>query len=350
MGLFSRGLRMQKLAGYTIGIKIFESDRSVIFRTKIVADQPQVILKLLKNRFPEPKEIENFQREFEITQRVGFEGTIRTYGIKKHKNSLVLILEDIGGESLDRVIPKNGFSLEAWFKLSIKLCKILEHIHSIQLIHNAINPANIIVNKNLKQIKISDFGSSIWLKESASKADRLELSYLPYISPEQTGRTSRAIDFRSDYYSLGITLYESLTGTLPFHAKEPLEWIHCHNAKNPIPPHIYDNKIPKPVSDILMRLLAKSSDERYQSTFSLVEDLEQCRLKIKKDGTIEPFEIAQLDSVNRFEISQRFYGRKNEIKKLVQSVNSLYRPRSESKKKKRQEARIDIHSWPIGSG
>ncbi|HAI69244.1 MAG TPA: serine/threonine protein kinase, partial [Gammaproteobacteria bacterium] len=192
-------------------------------------------------------------------------------------------------------------------------------LHQRYLIHKDINPSNIILNTTTKQLKLIDFGiSTVLSRENTtfSNPNLLE-GTLAYLSPEQTGRMNRAIDYRTDFYSLGVTFYELLTGQLPFPMSDALEVVHCHIAKQPVPPHSLKSELPQAISEIVLKLMAKNAEDRYQSSYGLKADLADCLRQWQTAGQIEPFPLARADVSDRFEIPQKLYGREAEIATLI---------------------------------
>ncbi len=199
------------------------------------------------------------------------------------------------------------------------MAEILGAIHAGNIIHKDINPSNIVYNPETGQVKIIDFGISTVLSRenpTLSNPNVLE-GTLAYMSPEQTGRMNRAIDYRTDFYSLGATFYELLTGRLPFVTGDAMELVHCHMAKVPVPPHEVNPQIPKVVSDIVMKLLAKTAEERYQSAWGIKADLEECLTQLQTTGIIAEFTLARQDVSDKFQISQKLYGREAEVETLL---------------------------------
>ena len=197
-------------------------------------------------------------------------------------------------------------------------------IHTANVIHKDINPSNIILNPITGQLKIIDFGISTLVTPSnptLKNPDVLE-GTLAYISPEQTGRMNRSLDYRTDFYSLGVTFYELLTGKLPFETNDALELVHCHIAQRPIPPHQLveaedGTSMLKAISDIVMKLMEKTAEERYQSAWGLKADLEECLYQLQTNGKIEPFPLGSTDISDKFQIPQKLYGREAEVKTLL---------------------------------
>ena len=330
-------------ADYEIIQKIYESANSIVYRAILKADNQPIILKILKENYPTPSELTRYKQEYEVTRSLNSDGIIKAYDLQRYENSLVMFLEDFGGESLkllmqDRstrvaeVMPKassfayDHFSLKEFLSIAIKTTQSLAVIHDANIIHKDINPSNIIYNPETKQLKIIDFGISTRLTEKNQPAyniDQLE-GTLAYISPEQTGRMNRGIDYRSDFYSLGVTFYELLTNQLPFATTDSIELVHCHIAQQPVPPgelvetlNLRSEPIPKAVSDIVMKLLLKTPEERYQSAWGIKADLEFCLNRLQRFGQIERFSLATQDIGDRFHIPEKLYGRDKQVTQLL---------------------------------
>ncbi|MBF0395822.1 MAG: AAA family ATPase [Desulfobacterales bacterium] len=305
--------------------KIYESQNSIIFSSKKNIHKKPVILKMLKNEYPSQDELSRFKREFEITQRLKMNGIIEVYALEKYNNTLVMILEDFGGESLERTLNKKKLEFIIFLNIAIQLTEILSKIHNTNIIHKDINPANIILNAITGTVKIIDFGISTEL--STENQEILNPKFiegsLAYISPEQTGRMNRTVDYRSDYYSLGVTFYKMLSNKLPFEVFDPMELIHSHIAKMPVPLHQLNPTIYKPISDIVSKLMAKTAEDRYQSAFGIIADLKLCLKQFEQNGVIENFLIGQKDISKKFRPPQKLYGREKEIEMLWSAFNDV---------------------------
>jgi predicted ATPase len=315
---------MSAVTGYQIITKIYESDNSLVYRAVRDRDNLPIILKVLKQDYPTPAELTRYKQEYEITRSLNLDGVIKVYELQRYQNSLVMLLEDFGGESLKLWIAERKLTLEEFLTLAIKIADSLGGIHAANIIHKDINPSNIVYNPETGQLKIIDFGISTVLSRenpTVRNPDRIE-GTLAYISPEQTGRMNRAIDYRTDFYSLGVTFYELLTHQLPFETTDALELVHCHIAKQPVPPHELVGAhggapLPTIISDIVMKLMAKTAEERYQSAWGLKADLETCLHQLQANGQISEFPLARQDRSDKFQISQKLYGREEEVETLL---------------------------------
>ena len=236
-------------------------------------------------------------------------------------------MEDFGGISLSTYLksanvenkPSKSLPLEELLNLALQLADTIHYLYQNRVIHKDIKPANILINPDTKQIKLIDFSIASLLPRETQEIQNPNIleGTLAYLSPEQTGRMNRGIDYRSDFYSLGVTFYELFTGQLPFVADDPMELVHCHLAKQPIPIHEINLEIPLVLSQIVSKLMAKNAEDRYQTALGLKHDLEICLTQLQKTGKIAAFEIAARDITDRFLIAEKLYGRETEVSQLL---------------------------------
>jgi len=315
---------MLKIDGYQILSSIYESINSVVYRGIRQQDNQPIILKMLKKDYPTVQELTRYKQEYEITRNLNTERVVKAYNLEAYQRTLVIILEDFGGSSLKQLIndtvgAQSPLPIGQFLNIAIKTAQSLEDIHSSNVIHKDINPFNIVFNPESGQLKIIDFGIATVLNRETptlKNPDVLE-GTLPYMSPEQTGRMNRTLDYRTDFYSLGVSFYELLTGQLPFNTTDVLELVHCHIAKQPLPLYQINSEIPKVVSDIVMKLMAKTAEERYQSAWGLKSDLEECLTQLQTHGNISDFPLASQDISDKFQIPQKLYGREAEVETLL---------------------------------
>ncbi|MEG3966424.1 ATP-binding sensor histidine kinase [Microcoleus sp. T2B6] len=322
---------MINLSGYDITNQIHESNNSLVYRGLRKQDKKPVIIKFLKQDYPMPASLVRYKQEYEITHNLNLESVPQTYSLERYHNSLAIIFEDCGGDSLKLWLASHQLTLEEFLLTAIKTTRALGEIHRHKIIHKDINPSNIIINSSTGRVQIIDFGISTVLKRenpSLKNPNVLE-GTLSYISPEQTGRMNRAIDYRTDFYSLGVTFYEMLTGQVPWDYSDAMELIHCHIAKQAVPPHQINLEIPKAVSNIVMKLLAKTAEARYQSPWGIIADLEECLEQLKTTGGIADFAIAQKDITDKFQIPQKLYGRETEVETLLAAFERVSRGSTE---------------------
>ncbi|MBW4567860.1 MAG: AAA family ATPase [Tolypothrix carrinoi HA7290-LM1] len=313
---------MSALPGYTLGTILHNGDRTLVYRSIQECDQKTVVIKTLKAEFPTVEETARLKLEYEILNNLPLEGVIKPYKLEQYQKRLALILEDFG--SVLKTFVAEKIALTDWLAIAIQIASILGEIHQHQIIHKDIKPKNILINSH-QQVKIIDFSIASRLSKEnplLSPPSLLEGS-LHYLSPEQTGRMNRAIDYRSDLYALGVTFYELLTLRLPFQSDDPLELIHAHIAKQPIPPHQVRQDIPVVISNIIMKLLAKNAEDRYQSAFGVKKDLETALTQLTTTGEIKEFAIAQHDTSGHLLIPQKLYGRETEVATLMQAFTRI---------------------------
>ena len=316
---------MPILTGYTIVDEIFRSSGTTVYRARATTDNRAVVIKLLNREFPTHEEAAKIKREFEIARLLNLEGTVRPLALFPYQKSYALVLEDFGGVSLGSIMERRRLTLLESLAIGVTLANTLGKMHQRGVIHKDVKPPNIIVNETTGQVKLTDFRISSVIgseHQELVNPDRLEGTF-PYIAPEQTGRMNRSIDTRADLYSLGVTLYEMLTGRLPFMAKDPLEFIHCHIAVSPVPPQEVNPEIPDPLGAIVLRLLAKNAEDRYRSGFGLKHDLEHCLSRLRDTGRLESFPMASRDIPSFLQIPEKLYGRDQEFAQLLAAFNRI---------------------------
>ena len=303
---------------YQISKKIYESERTLVFRGQRRDGLP-VVLKALRREGAAARRYGRFQREYEITRSLLGDDLIRAYDLIEYENTPAIVLEDFGGDDLLAHLQGEALPVAEFLPLAVEISGQLASIHSQHLMHKDINPANIVWNRESGVVKIIDFGLATTLsreKPEIRNPNVLE-GTLPYISPEQTGRMNRAMDYRSDFYSLGVTFYQMLTGRLPFTADNALALVYAHMARQPIPPAELNPAIPAVLSDIVLRLMAKNAEDRYQSASGLQADLERCWREWQAAAVILPFPLGQQDVNSRFQLPQKLYGRDRERQVLL---------------------------------
>ncbi|WP_169796603.1 protein kinase domain-containing protein [Chondromyces crocatus] len=298
--------------------QIHESPEVFLCRGYRNEDRAPVTLKLLKEEIQSPRAVARLRHEYAILRDLDIRGVVKSYGLVEHGQSCALVLEDPGGEPLHHVLRRERLELRTALELASSLADTLAALHARKVIHKDLKPHNVLVSLSTRTTKLIDFGISTRLSretQSARNPEALE-GTLAYMSPEQTGRTNRLLDQRSDLYSFGVMFYEMLTGSLPFPTTDALELVHSHIARKPTPPHEVVPKLPRVVSDITMRLLAKAVEDRYQSARGLHADLVECLARLSPTGTIAPFPIAQHDRVGVLHLPQRLFGREESLSTL----------------------------------
>ncbi|MEH2259575.1 trifunctional serine/threonine-protein kinase/ATP-binding protein/sensor histidine kinase [Nostoc sp.] len=317
------------MAGYQISEELYNGSRTLVYRGYRETDLLPVVIKLLKNPYPSFSELLSFRNQYTITKNLNSPLIVQTYSLEPYQNGYALVMEDFGGISLKNYFtsPETRYiaSLQEFLVLAIALCNTLDILYRERIIHKDIKPANILINPESKQVKLIDFSiASLLLRETQAiqNANALE-GTLAYLSPEQTGRMNRGIDYRSDFYSLGVTFYELLTGQLPFVCDEPMELLHCHLAKTPITVHQNNPNIPLVLSEIISKLMAKNGEDRYQSALGIKYDLEICLSQLQATGNIESFVLGERDISERFLIREKLYGREKEVAQLLAAFEQV---------------------------
>lgn len=305
--------RSTEADAYAIGPILHSSSRSLIYLATRRTDGETVVIKTLPEEH-RASDVIRIQNEFAMASRLKVPGVIRPLELWSLGGRPALVLEYFDGRPLRREI-KPPLSPERFLEIACPLAAILASIHARKVIHKDIKPDNILYSAKSREVRIADFGISSLLNSiRPGKESAWTEGSLPYISPEQTGRIGRTIDQRSDLYSLGITCYEMLTGSYPFQAEDPLEWAHCHIARNPTPPRERIASIPESISNIVLKLLAKDPEDRYQSAHGLRIDLEECRRQGLESGSgsIRTFPLGMKDFSDGLRIPHRLYGREIE--------------------------------------
>jgi predicted ATPase/class 3 adenylate cyclase len=285
---------------------------------------------------PDPGEISRLKNEYFITRHLEIKGIVKATGLTQTDQHLILDLEEFDGISLQDLLSTKRLELLESLKIAVKSAKILNDIHQADIIHQNISPKNILINQERDEIRLAGFGLAF-----KGKSNRLNIHdlILPdggwlYISPEQTGRMSRRTDQRSDLYSLGIVLYSMLSDRPPFPETEALKLIHAHLARKPVPLSRLEGNngpaIPEMVSRIVARLMEKNAEDRYQSAFGLLKDLERCVAQLEANGHIEEFEMGSFDHTGRLQISQKIYGRERETSILHEAYEESIAGRSKA--------------------
>ncbi|MEH2408603.1 MAG: serine/threonine-protein kinase PknK [Nostoc sp.] len=320
---------LASIPGYQVSEQLYNGSRTLVYRGYRETDHKPVVIKLLKNPYPGFGELVQFRNQYTIAKNLNSPLIIATYSLEPCQNGYALVMEDFGGISLKdyfiSVETRSIASLQEFLQIAIALCNTLDILYRERIIHKDIKPANILINPETKEVKLIDFSIASLLPRETQiliNPNILE-GTLAYISPEQTGRMNRGIDYRTDFYSVGVTFYELLTGELPFQSNEPMELVHCHIAKLPPLVSEINPQIPFSLSEIVNKLMAKNGENRYQSALGLKCDLETCLHQLQVDGEIKSFPIAQRDVCDRFIIREKLYGREIEVEILLQAFERV---------------------------
>ncbi len=321
---------MFEISGFSDLQQLYVSKRTHVYRAKRDSDGLNVIVKVLNSDFPSVKNIYRYKHEYELLKSIDTDCVIKPYGLEKNHGSYMLILEDFDGVDLNKLFP-DKISLKVFLPLAIKITEAINEVHALNIIHKDINLSNIIYNPSTAQLKLIDFELSTTLttETSAPINPNILVGTLTYISPEQTGRMNREIDYRSDYYSIGVLFYKLLTGVLPFTTTDAMELIYSHIAKQCSSACEVEPLVGKNVSDIISKLMSKNAEDRYQSATGLISDLKECLQQYESNGKIEPFPLAQNDFSGQLKLTQKLYGRVAEVKKLLNAFDKTARGKTQ---------------------
>ena len=333
---------MIDIKGYILLKKINDYNRFVLYRGLRKSDEKPVLIKHLISEYPSHEELEQIENEYQFFSEFNINGSLKPISYEDVGHSRSIIFESFDGITLDDFSNKNILSLKEKIDIIIKITEIINEIHQNLLIHKNISLNSIIINEETNEIRITDFSLiSLLARESKPITNpKMIEGDLLYISPEQTGRMNRSVDYRSDYYSLGVIFYRLATSILPFENNFPIELVHAHIARQPEPPHLINSEIPIAISKIIMKLLSKTAEERYQTIKGLQSDLTTCLSYLDKGDKIPDFIIAQNDKANKLLIPEKLYGRENEINILHKAIDQI----------SYQKNRIILFSGPPGIG
>lgn len=315
---------MTSIAGYIINEDILREDAftvSVQGLDKLTKEH--VLIKIMKKTFNLSEQLERFKYEYELTKLLQGKGTLTVRKLEPYENRLAMVLAHYDGVLLKDLLAEKQVDVDAFLTIALGITSALEEVHAHHIIHKGINPSNILWDDVHKKAKIMNFGSASLLDREMPEirdTSSIQDNMLHYMSPEQTGRMNRGIDYRTDIYSLGIIFYQLVTGQLPFQSEDMNELVHFHIAKKPVPPIQLNPNIPKHVSDIIMKLLAKMAEDRYQSLFGLKEDLKKAMVLLEhpEEGT---FIIGESDLRAHFHITEKLYGREKALDQLLHAFH-----------------------------
>ncbi|MFP4444938.1 MAG: serine/threonine protein kinase, partial [Desulfosudaceae bacterium] len=319
---------MDTFGDYILSEEIEETRTSLVYRARKMGDDSdrRFILKLLNIDNPSPSEIARFNKEYDLIRRIDHDAIIKVYEVVETDGRVGLVLEDFAGTSLEKITARELLPLDTFLLVGIEIAGALEKLHENGIIHKDIKPHNLLYNPATSQVKLSDFGISAELTHAQDvlTEDALIDGTLAYMAPEQTGRMNRSISYHSDLYSLGVTFYEMLTGRLPFDdLTDPVAYFHAHIAKRPVPPVELNSALPSILSDIVMKLMAKEFEDRYQSAAGLRHDLQICLDRLREKGVIEPFLLAAKDINIHFTLPRRLIGRDQETAQLLNAFRRV---------------------------
>src|SRR5712691_9875612 len=303
-----------------------DGERVFCRRARLGADgnRSAVLVVLPAAEHPSPSTLDRLAHEYGLKEELDRAWAVRPLEFVREGVRAMLVLEDPGGESLDRLLG-TPMDVGRFLRLAIGIAMALGKLHQRGLVHKDIKTANVVVNCADGQVRLTGFGLASRLARERQSPEPPETiaGTLAYMAPEQTGRMNRSIDSRSDLYSLGITLYQMLTGSLPFTAANPMEWVHCHIARKPMPPSERLENVPAPVSAIIMRLLVKTPEDRYQTAGGVGHDLRRCLAAWEAERRIDDFPLGEHDMLDRLLVPEKLYGRSREVETLVTAFDRM---------------------------
>jgi predicted ATPase/signal transduction histidine kinase len=315
------------IPGYQLGALLYESRRSFVWRAERVADKHPVILKVHRQESPSAEEVALYQREYEILRTLDDPSVARVYGLDKLHHRLALVLEDIGGEPLSEQLHRGAFDVPRFLEVAQRLCVSVGALHRNRVAHNDLNPSNIIVTPGCERLQLVDFGSATTLSAQQTTFQSLETleGTLAYMSPEQTGRTGRSLDRRSDLYSLGAVFHHLLAGRPPFSAPDATALVFAHLAREPEPLEAIVPGLPRVLARLVRKLLSKNPEDRYQSVWGLQADLAKCHARWKAHGEMDDFPLGAEDIPDTLQFPSRLYGRAREVSQMVELLEHVSR-------------------------
>ena len=314
---------MTDVSSYTLEL-LWKDAEFVRYRGQRETEPTSILVVAALSKQPAQGTLTRLEHEYALRVRLDPAWAVLPLALVRLKGRTMLVLSDPGGEPLDRLLQRQ-LDLTRFLRIAIGLSTALGRLHEHGIIHKDIKPANVMVDPTSHQVWLTGFGiaSDLPRERQAPEPPETIAGTLAYMAPEQTGRMNRSIDPRSDLYSLGITLYEMLTGVLPFTASDPIEWVHCHIARQPRPPGEQRKEVPESLSAIVLKLLAKSPEERYQTAAGLEVDFRRCLADWESIGRIDPFLLGTRDASDRLLIPEKLYGRDRESKVLLEAFNRV---------------------------
>ncbi|BAZ48298.1 serine/threonine protein kinase with two-component sensor domain [Nostoc sp. NIES-4103] len=310
---------------------IYAGSRTLVHRGIRESDHKPVIIKFLRREYPTFHELVQFRNQYTIAKNLDIDGIIKPCSLEIYQKSYALVMEDLGDISLQEYAANHPVNLTDFFHIAIQIVLILDKLYRHRVIHKDIKPANVLINPTTKEVRLIDFSiASLLNRETQTLTSPHVLEgTLPYLSPEQTGRMNRGIDYRSDFYSLGVTFFELLTKELPFKSDDPMELVYCHLAKLPPQVHLINPDVPPILSRMISKLMAKNAEDRYQSALGLKYDLETCQRQWQQTGSIQDFNLGVRDICDRFIIPEKLYGRKAEVETLLAAFDRVSKGNTE---------------------
>lgn len=323
---------MFKVEGFEAFEVIAQGGSAHVYRARRVADALPVVFKAMRMERPSTSALTRFRHEYLLARGHGCEGVVRALSLHSVGHRLAIAFEDSGGKSLARHFVEEPPALEVFLKLARQIAAALGELHQADIIHKDLNPSNIVWNSQSDKLELIDLGISTRLSRQliSSQAPHKVEGTLAYLSPEQTGRMNRSVDRRTDFYALGVTLYELLTGVLPFKHRDPLEMFHAHLAVTPPPPSTYRSDVPEVLDRLILTLMSKTAEERYQTAWGLRADLEALEQMRGGARLWEPMVLGERDVSGVLQIPERLYGRDEEVARLQMAFERAAQGNSQS--------------------
>ncbi|WP_319777475.1 AAA family ATPase [Maridesulfovibrio sp.] len=316
---------MINLAGYENVSPLYKGNDMTLCRAVRDYDDFPVLIKYPNTKLPSPRLLNGLKNEYATAQEIGSNGIIQAVTLHRTDNSLALIMEDKGYNLLNSMIPASTANLSQKIQIALKIVSSINHIHTKGFLHRNIRPDSIAITPDYKEALLTNLQNSSRISESftLSSSELISSDNIAYISPEQSGRVSTELDRRSDFYSLGVTLFEFFTGRKPFTAEYDLELIHCHLAKEPPDPQSINPEIPPSLSAVIMKLLSKNPGDRYQSAHGIKQDLKSCLRIISSESMADNFTPGHQDISDIFTLSQKQFGRQKELVELKDAFSKV---------------------------
>lgn len=302
--------------------KLHQEHHTVLYRARRASEPTRVLIKTFQMDYPSLQEVAQLKHEFEVAKGAASESVVAPIGLERYRHTWLLLLEDFGGELLAHVLAKESVTLSRFFDMAIPLVEAVQQLHRKNILHKDLKPTNIFVHPVEPIVKLTNFSSAAWLADEQTEPlhPLLIESSNAYISPELTGRMNRSADHRSDLYSVGVILYEMLTGRLPFAGQDSVRLIYQHLTQEAVSPSILNPHVPQVLGELVLKCLAKNAEDRYQSAFGLLHDLKACRDQWLGLGRIENLTLGEEDLSEHFHLSTLLYGRERELAQMVEAL------------------------------
>lgn len=315
---------MMELMGYKVKEHVYQGTENDLFRATREKDNRDVIIKLKKRNHPifSPKIA---SKEFRMMRSLDIAGVPKPLELLENLDGEALIFKDLLGEPIEKAISDENLSLDQFLRVAIDLTRIIGRLHQKKIFHGSIQLQNLWVNMALNQLWVLDFSTALRFDQARQSIfqPRLTGSLLNYISPEQTDLVNRLVDYRTDFYSMGIVFFQMLTNSLPFDDSDTTELIHSHLAKQPPALHLKTDHVPQMVSDIIAKLMKKDPGDRYQTAEALDFDLKLCLSQLEEKGEIKKFQLGKKDFQSRKTVHTSLYGRDSVLKSSRQLFDNV---------------------------